>query len=79
MRSKNQRFEEFMLANLDLKSLFGRMFFMWDSDHRLQAWMPYFRHVHGDDVSWHIYVDSILMYTSHGMVEFLIAMIDLNM
>lgn len=75
---KRQRFEEFMLVDLDLKSLFGRMFFMWDGNHRLQAWMPYFCYVHGDDASWHISMDSILMYTFHGMVELLIAMTNLN-
>jgi hypothetical protein len=54
------------------------MFFMWDGNHKLQTWMPYIRRVHGDDASWHISMDSILMDTFHGLVELLTAMIDLN-
>jgi hypothetical protein len=51
---------------------------MWGGNHRLQVWMPYIHHVHGDDASWHIFVDPILMDTFHGLVELLIAMTDLN-
>jgi hypothetical protein len=54
------------------------MFFMWDGNHRLQAWMPYIRFVYDDDVSWHISMDSILLDTSHGLVELLTIMTNLN-
>ncbi len=43
-----------------------------------QTWMPYIHCVHGDDASWFISMGSILMDTSRGLVEFLIAMTDLN-
>jgi len=31
-----------------------------------------------DEPSWHIFVDSIIFDTSHGLVEFFIAMMELN-
>jgi hypothetical protein len=35
-------------------------------------------HVHPNDANWHIYVDSILLDTTKGLMELLTAMIELN-
>jgi hypothetical protein len=42
---ENEKFESFLVVNLDLKSLFRGMFFVWDGNHRLQAWLPYINHL----------------------------------
>jgi hypothetical protein len=34
--------------------------------------------LHNDEPSWHIFVDSIVLDTSHGLVEFLTTMTKLN-
>jgi hypothetical protein len=40
--------------------------------------MPYISILHNDDLSWHIFVDSILLDIFHGLVELFTTMIDLN-
>jgi hypothetical protein len=54
------------------------MFFVWDGNHKLQAWLPYIQHVHNEDPEWHYLVDSIVFNTSHCLVELLIAVTYLN-
>ncbi len=76
--SKNQRFEDFLLADPGMKSLSKCMFFVWDDNHKLQAWLPYIQLVHNEDLEWHYLVDSIVLYIVHGLVKFLIAMINMN-
>jgi len=71
---ENEKFESFLVVNLDLKSLFRGMFFVWDGNHRLQAWLPYINHLQNDEPSWHIFVDSVVLDISHGLVELLTAM-----
>ncbi len=39
---------------------------------------PYINHVHDDEPSWHIYVDSLVLNISHGFVELLTTMMDFN-
>ncbi len=38
-QAKNVKFEEYLKANLDLQKLSNMMFFVWDGNHRLQAWL----------------------------------------
>jgi hypothetical protein len=74
------------MINLKLPWLFilisslyqGTCVFVWDGNHKLQAWLPYFNRLHNDEPSWHIFIDSIVLDTSHGCVELLIAMTKLN-
>lgn len=75
---ENQRFEDILLGNLDFKPHPRWMCFVWDGNHMLQAKIPYIYRVHNDEPSWHIFVDSILLDTSHSFVEFLTPMIDLK-
>ncbi len=76
--SENQRFEDILLGNLDFKPHSRWMCFVWDGNHMLQAKIPYIHCVHNDEPSWHIFVDSILLDTSHSFVEFLTPMINLK-
>jgi hypothetical protein len=54
------------------------MFFVWDNNHQIQAWMPYISRVQLDDMFWHIVIDSIMLDMKEGLVWLLIAMINLN-
>jgi len=62
----------------NLKSLSKFMFFVWDENHKLQTWLPYINHVHNEQPSWHIYMVSIVLNTSHRFFELLTTMMDLN-
>jgi len=75
---ENERFETFLFANPNLKFFSKRMFFVWDGNHKLQIWLPYINCLHNDEPSWYIFMDSIVLETSHGLVELLIAMMELN-
>ncbi len=56
----------------------NKMFFVWEENHYIQTWMSYISRSHGDDPSWDIFVDSILLNTYKGLVELFIAVIVLN-
>jgi hypothetical protein len=75
---KNKRFESLLLIDLDLKSLSKHFFLYGNGNYKLQAWMPYINHLHDDEPSWHIFVDSIVLDTFHGLVELLTSMTKLN-
>jgi hypothetical protein len=67
------------LCMLLLIQVFVQMyFFVWDGNPKLQTWLPYINHVHNDKPSWHIYVDSIVLDTSHKFVKLFTTMMDLN-
>jgi hypothetical protein len=75
---ENERFEFFLLADPNFKFLSKCIFFEWDGNHMLHVWLPYINCLHNDGPSWHIYIDSIILDTSHGLVELLIAMTKFN-
>jgi hypothetical protein len=52
----NVAFEEALNSDEDLHRFSGRMFYVWDDNLRLQAWMPYISKVHPCDFSWHIVI-----------------------
>jgi hypothetical protein len=72
--SHNERFDSFMFANPNFKSLSMRMFFMWDGNPKLQTWLPYINRLHDDEPFLHISVNSIVFDTFHGLIELLTAM-----
>lgn len=74
----NDEFEVFMKGDPYLSNFLRHMFHVWDGHHYFQAWMPYITRVHLDDANWHICINSILLDTTRGLVELLIAMIKLN-
>ncbi len=74
----NASFEEAFNVDENLKRFSGKMFFVWDGNHWLQAWMPYISRVHSDDLSWHIVVDSIMLDTRKDLIHLFIAMIGMN-
>jgi hypothetical protein len=76
--SKNEKFESLLLGNPNLKFLSRQTFFVWDDNHKLQAWLLYIQHVHNEYPKWHYLVDFIVLDTSHGLVELFTTMKYLN-
>lgn len=37
------------------------MFFVWDGNHRLKAWMSFIEECHPKDVAFHVHVKAILL------------------
>jgi hypothetical protein len=54
------------------------MFYLWDGNHQLQAWMPYIFRIHPHDLSWHIAMDSILLDTRESLVHLFTTMTNMN-
>jgi hypothetical protein len=75
---KNAKFEKFLLEGPDLSWLCGKMFHIWDGNHCLQAWWPYIDLNHPNEEDWHISIVVFVLDTTNGLVELLIAMINLN-
>ena len=42
----NDAFEKILQADEDLKVFSGKMFMVWDGNHRLQAWLPIINQYH---------------------------------
>jgi len=53
-----EEFEEFLQSKPSLHHLMGKMFHVWDGNHRLQAWYPYINEVHAKNKSRHVQVTS---------------------
>ncbi len=77
-KEKNDKFEDFLHGDVDLRSLSGKMFHICDENHRLQAQFPYIEKVHSLDPDWHICVNSFILDNKIGLVDLLIAMTKLN-
>jgi hypothetical protein len=45
------------------------MFFVWDGNHRLQAWLPYIDWMHKTKENWHVAIDSIILNNIRGDCE----------
>jgi hypothetical protein len=57
----NAQFEEELNSDDDLRVFSGKMFMVWDRNHRLQAWLPIINNEHKDNPSWHYAVESIIL------------------
>ena len=62
----------------DLAHLCGKMFFVWEGNHRLTAWWRHINNNHADDKSWHVSVDCIVVDPRGCTGVFLNAMNDIN-
>jgi hypothetical protein len=45
----NNEFEFFLKVDANLRGFFNKMFFVWNGNHRLQAWLPIINKDHDDD------------------------------
>jgi hypothetical protein len=74
----NAEFEQLLQSDDDLRVFSGKMFMVWDGNHRLQAWLPIINDDHGQDQSWHFSVESIILVVNGDVASFVAALHDVN-
>jgi len=74
----NEEFDSMLQNDPDLAHLAGKMFFLWEGNHRLTAWSRHINKHHSLDKDWHIYVDCIVVDPRNYTVVFFNAMNDVN-
>ena len=52
-RRRNQEFEDFLGLHSALHSLSNKFFFIWDGNHRHQAWTKFISETYADNYNWH--------------------------
>ena len=62
----------------DPAHLCGKMFFVWERNHRLTAWWTHINNNHVDEKNWHVLVDCIMVDPKGCTGVFLNAMSDIN-
>ena len=56
-REENEAFERFFEEKGDLDALKGRMFFVWEGNHRFLAWFHHINRCHEEEKEWHFWVN----------------------
>jgi hypothetical protein len=74
----NAEFEQLLQSDDDLRVFSGKMFMVWDGNHRLQAWLPIINDDHGQDQSWHFSVESIILVVNGDVASLVAALHDVN-
>lgn len=54
MEGKNDKFNDFLRGDPNLSRLLGKMFHIWDGNHKLHMWLPYMNKMHPNHEEWHI-------------------------
>ena len=70
----NAKFEKELNSDDDLRVFFGKMFMVWNGNHRLQAWLPIIKNEQRDDPSWHFLVESITFVVDGDVARMLTAL-----
>jgi hypothetical protein len=78
-QSSNKSFEEILKNDKDYERFCGKMFFVWEGNHRVTAWRRHIDKVHGKDKGWHYSVDCIVLESTGSVALLLNAMHDVNM
>ena len=74
----NIDFEAKLASNPQLRSLCGRMFFIYDGNHHFKAWIGYIDKLHQDDREWHYAMDNICLDTRSKDSLLMNAMYNIN-
>ncbi len=74
----NDDFELELEADEELAHYRGKMFFVWDGNHRVTAWMRHIRNCHADEPEWHIRVHCIILDPRGQVANLLNSMSDVN-
>lgn len=77
-KDANEEFDAMLRNDSDLAHLAGKMFFVWEGNHRLSAWWRHVNKHHSVDKDWHISVDCIVVDPRNSTAVFLNAMNDIN-
>jgi hypothetical protein len=76
--SVNAEFEHLLQSDDDLRMFFGKMFMVWDGNHRLQAWLSIINDDHGQDQSWHFSVESIILVVNGNITSLVASLHDVT-
>jgi hypothetical protein len=74
----NAEFDAILERDPDLANFVGKMFYVWEGNHRLTAWWRHINKHHPLDKDWHIWADCILVDPRNCTALFLNAMNDIN-
>jgi hypothetical protein len=74
----NAEFEKELNSDDDLRVFSGKMFMVWDGNHRLQAWLPIINNEHKNDPTWHFAVESIILVVNGDIAGMLTALHEVN-
>lgn len=74
----NDAFEKELQKDDDLRIFSGKMFMVWDGNHRLQAWLPIINRDHAHDYTWHFAVESIVLDVKGDVATMLAALHEVN-
>ena len=66
------------MADLDLARFSGKMFYVWEGNHRVTAWWRHVNNFHRNDKAWHISVHCIVLDPRNKTAVLLDAMNDIN-
>ena len=77
-KKRDREFEAFLNADLDLKFLLNKYFFIWDGNHRHQAWTEFIVISYADDIKQHYRVWAIVIRMKEDPASILTAMHDIN-
>ena len=74
----NDEFDSMFQNDPDLAHFVGKMFFVWEGNHRLTTWWRHINKHHSLDKDWHISVDCIVVDRRNCTAVFLNVMNDIN-
>lgn len=74
----NEEFEKELMADDDLVQLRGKMFYVWDGNHCVSAWMQHITNCHPGELDWHKRVHCIILDPRGQVANLLNAMSDIN-
>lgn len=74
----NEAFELDLQSDPDLQQFSGKMFYVWEGNHRLSAWFRHINSHHSEDPEWHISVHCIVLDPRGQIGNLLHAMHDIN-
>lgn len=77
-QERNNEFERFLESDSDFEELRGKMFYVWDGNHRLKAWTQYIQRHYSHRKDWHFPVWSIVLRTGGNIALTITAMNDVN-
>ena len=60
-QESSDEFDSMLEKDSDLSQFVGKMFFVWEGNHRLTAWFRHINKHHSMDKDWHISVDCIVV------------------
>lgn len=74
----NNIFESNLAQDPELRQFSGKMFYVYEGNHRLTAWMRHIEDFHSNNPAWHITVDCIVLDGRGRNAVLLNAMADIN-